>query len=294
MTVPRSWGNISKQDSTQQFTVAKPQATDGRFKAGGIFLGIAMLVILAWARHALHYYKPHTRGLGSITTAIRHLPSRFPLAVMILSVSVGYTIASSWIFDISIMKYNVPVVYPFALGYGPCLLFLALFNFWGFVNQNEDRQLIKQRIERGRAADATLGIAAKPNWWSKVRGDHHLDDLQRLRNLVNVPPPDSEKGPTAGRRGVPGQEFELQRVTTTATNPFDNTNEARSRSVSRNRSEGQTPSEPGSNGLLSPNAGGERPWLSRTPSNTSMASALTGRTEISQRQPQVVRSMLDV
>ena len=129
MTVPRSWGKIPLQGGTaQQTSYAEPAATDGRFKAGAIFLAIAWLIMVYYVRHSLYYYKPHSRGLGSIVAVIRHLPIRFPLSLIALSVFLGYDIASAWIFDISIMKYDVSVVWPFALGYTPCLVFIIIFN----------------------------------------------------------------------------------------------------------------------------------------------------------------------
>ena len=85
---------------------------------------------------------------------------------------------------ISIMKYDVPVVYPYALGYTPCVLLLMFFNVWGYLEANEDKILIQQRITRGRIADAEVGITKRPSWWSKACGDHHLDDLQQLRGMV--------------------------------------------------------------------------------------------------------------
>jgi hypothetical protein len=301
MTVPRSWSKLPKQDPSQQYTVANHVATDGRFKVGAIFLCLAWLVIIYYGRHALHYYKPHSRGIGTITNAIRNLPLRYPLSLLAFMVYLGYNVASSWIFDISIMKYDVNVLFPFLLGYLPCLLILAIFNFFGIIEKNEDKLLIQQRIDRGRAADASLGLTYKPSWWSKARGDSHLDDLQRLRQHIDseAPPPSDNKEAIAAavRRG----DFELQSVHTTASNPFDDANAARSRSVSRTRDIGGDVSaahnEP-RDGLLSAGDRSGQPWINRTPSNTSMSSALTGNTlrdaALNQRQGQTIRSMLDI
>jgi hypothetical protein len=214
-----------------------------------------------------------------------------------MAVYLGYSIASSWIFDISIMKYDVTPTWPFALGYTPCVVLLIIFNVWGLIDSNEDKQLMKQRIERGRAADAALGLTNKPSWWSKMRGDSHLDDLPRLRNLVEVDP--TEKKGAAPRPHDEDEAFELQSVHTTASNPFTDSHEARSRSASRTREgrarerNGATVARELSSDLLAPTR--DR-WVQRTPSNTSMSSALTGNTlgTTSQRQSQQIRSMLDV
>jgi Protein of unknown function (DUF2434) len=298
MSVPRSWSKIPRQGGlAQQTSVAKPAATDGRFKAAAIFLACAYIVMVYYVRHTLHYYKPHSRGVGSVKTLFTQLPIRFPLAFAVVAVFIGYDIASTWIFNISIMKYNSSPIWPFALGYAPCLLFIIIFNIWGFMAQNEDKQIIKQRIELGRAADATLGLTHKPNWWSKARGDHHLDDLSRLRRLVD------EQNPEHGIAGADKkytsksgatENFELQNVHTTATDPFTDSNEARSRSVSRTR-----PGEEPDRDLLTANRTTQQ-WMARTPSATSMSSAMTGQTlgttsgSLQQRQPQQVRSMLDI
>jgi len=214
-----------------------------------------------------------------------------------MAVYLGYAVASSWIFEISIMKYDVVATWPFVLGYTPCLLLLIIFNIWGFIDSNEDQQLMRQRIERGRAADAVLGLTNKPSWWSKMRGDNHLDDLSRLRNLVEVDPTE-KKGAAPRTHDAAGDEaFELQSVHTTASNPFTDSHEARSRSVSRTRNggtNGATVARDRSSDLLSPHT--RERWVQRTPSNNSISSALTGQTlgTTSQRQNQQIRSMLDV
>src|ERR1700750_1157284 len=132
MSVPRSWSRITDQGGiVQQMTVAKGTATDGRFKAGSLFLCIAWLVIIYCIRHTLHYYRPHSRtplNLGKLL--IREFPVRLSAALIIMGVYVGYTAAASWNFNIRIMKYDVPVVCPYALGYPPCVLLLMFFNVW--------------------------------------------------------------------------------------------------------------------------------------------------------------------
>lgn len=106
------------------------------------------------------------------------------MAIMVILVRIGYGIAQAFDFTISVLKYNTNPIWPYILGYLPCILVLLIFNVWGFIDKNEDKELIRQRVERGQAADRELGYKRKPNWWSKSGGDHHLDDMSRLRGLV--------------------------------------------------------------------------------------------------------------
>jgi uncharacterized protein DUF2434 len=292
MSVPRSWSKITDQGGiAQQMAVAKPAATDGRFKACAIFLGIAYLIVWYCVRHNLHYYRPHRRNpLSFFTLLVRSFPPHLTLALVVVGVYIGYIAASAWLFNISIIKYDVAVVWPFALGYTPCILLLIIFNVAGYLEPNEDKALIQQRVERGRAADAEIGITKKPSWWSKARGDHHLDDLQRLRGMVADTNINSNEAADDNR--VSGEAVEManlpaSRDARSTANAFDTPSTLRSRSESRNR---LTMTE--SRGILLPPRRSDR--LARTPSNNSMASALTGNTLGTEPKQQTIRSMLDV
>jgi hypothetical protein len=292
MSVPRSWSNITDQGGiAQQTSMAKPAATDGRFKAGAIFLGIAYLIIWYCVRHNLHYYRPHRRTpISFFSLLIRQFPPQLTLALLTMAVYVGYSAAAAWIFNISIIKYDVAVVWPFALGYGPCILLLVIFNVAGYFEPNEDKALIQQRISRGRAADAEIGITKKPSWWSKARGDHHLDDLQRLRGMVvdtNVNSNQASNDDRARGEAVEMANLRPEDGARSTSNAFDTPSTLRSRSESRNR---LTTTDSGGN-LLPPRRS-ER--LARTPSNNSMASALTGNTLGTEPRQQTIRSMLEV
>ena len=71
----------------------------------------------------------------------------------------------------------------YGLGAGPVLLIILVFEIYGFREPNEDRALLKQRAERGRAANTELGIGKKPSWWNKVLGDYYLTNEERLKAL---------------------------------------------------------------------------------------------------------------
>lgn len=296
MVVPRSWSAIQDQSSPQQQTqVAEPMATDVRFKIASIFAALAYFTIIYDVHHNLHHYFPHDRGIWkSFDNFLTNTPARLFFAILVLAIMVAYTIASAWEWNISIMKYDVSPGWPYGLGYGPSLLIIIIFNVWGYIDRNEDLQLMEQRRTRGRATDAELGIVKKPAWWSKVRGDWHLTDEQRLRNFtteigggapttrnlgrnielgnMNIPR-STALGGVAVRRDseITSSDGGLRDRSRSRTDPFRDPSEVRGRSESL------------------------RPALGRETSNvttTSNESALTGTTI--NAQPQKVRSMLDI
>lgn len=55
---------------------------------------------------------------------------------------------------------------------------------YGWASPNEDRELLRQRRERGQMLDRELGIVAKPAWWKRVRGDHLLSYKDKLTRQV--------------------------------------------------------------------------------------------------------------
>ena len=186
MTIPRTWTDIEYQRSLQQQNrLAKPAATDNRFKAAGIFAFLAWCTICYSLQQSIHHYKPKNRGAFNSTIGLlRHTPTKFIIAIPLLLISVGYAIASSFVWDISPLKYNVMVGWMYGLGQGPIFLILLVFEVWGYIDQNEDRVLLEQRAERGRSIDTELGLAKKPGWWSKLSGGHHLTMEQRLASMT--------------------------------------------------------------------------------------------------------------
>ncbi|KFX99312.1 hypothetical protein V490_01839, partial [Pseudogymnoascus sp. VKM F-3557] len=78
MAVPRNWTPISFQRSPDQtHQVAEPQATDGRFKAGAIFLFFAWVTILFSLGHSMHHYIPRP-------TLVSRILSTPPAYILIL------------------------------------------------------------------------------------------------------------------------------------------------------------------------------------------------------------------
>lgn len=187
MTIPRSWTAIELQRSPQQqITKAKPSGTDTRFKAAAILAFLAWCMICYSLRHSIHYYKPKNRGpWNSCTGFIHYAPTKFLLTIPLLLIRVGYSMASSFEWTISPLKFNSNAGWMYGLGYGPTFLVIVVFEIWGYLDPNEDRALLKMRAERGRSIDAELGIQKKPHWWSRMTGDHHLSTEQRLKNMTS-------------------------------------------------------------------------------------------------------------
>jgi hypothetical protein len=257
----------------QQMAVAKPMATDGRFKSSAILLCISLLVIMVNIRHILYHYKPRRYGPFSLIPAVVHyLPTQFFLSIILMTIYLAYLVASTWKFSISLMKYNASPSWGFCFGYAPCLLIIVVFNVWGFLEENEDKQLMKQRIERGQEADAEIGIVRKPSWWSKARGDTAPNVSGRSEDPPSSGKDAVELGGISGASSGAGSDDQPDDQTGIAAHP--------------ERISGHS----------QPRKSAMRP-VGRTRSNNSLASALTGNTlneENVQARQQKVRSMLDV
>lgn len=186
MTIPRPWTSIEYQHSPQQAdALAKPSATDARFKAGGLLAFLAWCTICYSLRHSIHHYKPKNRGLwNSFRGFLRYCPFHFALAIPLLLIIVGYAIASSFVWTISPLKFDGDPGWMYGLGSTPTFLIIVIFEIRGYLDPNEDRVLIAQRVERGRENDAHLGLTKKPGWWTKLSGDRHLTPEQQLKALT--------------------------------------------------------------------------------------------------------------
>lgn len=186
MTIPRSWTAIQYQRSPEQANaLARLSGTDVRFKAGGFLALLAWCTICYSLRHSIHHYRPRNRGSwNSFRGLVRYCPWKFQLAIPLLLIEIGYAIASSFIWTISPFKFDGNSAWLYGLGIAPALLIILIFEICGFLEPNEDRALIEQRVERGRGSDSALGIRHKPNWWSNLsKANQHRTNEQRLRAL---------------------------------------------------------------------------------------------------------------
>lgn len=183
LTIPRSWTPVQKQNSPEETQdIARPAATDARNKAGAVLAMVAWIVIVCSLLHTLRVYRQ-----GKILAC----PRKLFLNILLLAIRLAYGIVAAWFWDVSILNQHVAVSWPFGLGYVPILLILINYNLAGFHEQNEDKQLIAQRVARGRLNNAALNIVKKPNWWKRNAVERFESDDVRLRNLateVNVEP----------------------------------------------------------------------------------------------------------
>ncbi|DAA75046.1 TPA_exp: Uncharacterized protein A8136_2144 [Trichophyton benhamiae CBS 112371] len=177
--VPRSWSAIEKQRTfEQQEAIAKQAATDTRFKAGNIIAGFCICIICYSLGHSLFRYKWQAQGQSSLISIVMTIPAKFIIVITLAGISVAFNIASSFIWQISPLKYDGNPGYLYGLGYGPPLVIVTILNIFAYLESNEDRELIRQRIQRGRANDTELGIEAgrrKPAWWRRLRPDFKGD-----------------------------------------------------------------------------------------------------------------------
>lgn len=188
MNIPRNWGGIQSQgDPTQIVTIAEPSATDLRFKVGGILAFAAWCMICSHLHHSIHYYTPVTHGpIRTFIGFLRHTPVRFLFTIPLLFIVVAYNVASAWIWSINIANMKVNDGWVYGAGYGPVLLILLINELEGLRLPNEDREIIRQRVERGQATDAELGISVKkPAWWDLTGGHQRKTPEQQLKDLAS-------------------------------------------------------------------------------------------------------------
>lgn len=129
---------------------------------------------------------------------------------------IGYETTIAYDFSISPLNRYGSVTYIFGLGWTPILLIIAAEEIWGYLQPNEDRELIRQRRVRGAEIDQELGIVNKPHWWRRLRRDHTLNvhaqiarnvgeigggvattrNLSRAFEMDDLPSPDSPDAPS--------------------------------------------------------------------------------------------------
>ncbi|KAA8634936.1 hypothetical protein SMACR_07578 [Sordaria macrospora] len=172
IVVPRSWGKIEHQRYPEQIiTDAEPTATDNRFKSAPFFLFAAWLLTVFSLWHSIKHYCPRNRGIINRTIGLfKFTPTRFMLIIPLAFIVPLFQAMVAWNFDWSPLnvKGKPEAIYPG--GYAPALLIVIIQGIYGLLSPNEDRELIRQRRERGQTLDAELGIQRKPAWWRRVQG----------------------------------------------------------------------------------------------------------------------------
>jgi hypothetical protein len=292
MDIPRSWGKLEDQHSPQQqASIAKSAGTDIRFKAGGIIAASGLFVILWSLQHSMHHYKQHRPGVWpAVSNYLTNCPPKLLLTVIVLAIRLAYGVYMPWHWDTSIFKYDASPELYYGAGYAPSLLIIIIFNIFGFIDENEDKVIIKQRRIRGQAADSELGIVKRPHWWRK---NNAYSDEQRLRNLA------SEVGggrPTAERLSSNVELMNIRRTSTLTTTP---TIGLRQRSRERARDDpfrDHSPASSAEEGLMRPNLQHRPSSLASNTTDASNGTRMTGvtLTESQNRPAQQIRSMLDI
>ena len=165
--------------------LAKPNATDNRFKAAAFCLLVAWFTIIMSLAHSIKHYKKRRVGLvGGVMDALRVIPGRFFLIIPLSLVMIGYQAFAAFQFDYSPLKVEGNVTAIFVGGYVPILLILFVQIIYGYLAPNEDKELIRQRRVRGEELDRDLGIVNKPAWWRRAAGPRSMRDI--VRQNVNA------------------------------------------------------------------------------------------------------------
>lgn len=179
-----------QRSQSQAIAVAKPAATDLRFKLGAFVLVLAWLTIIISIGHSIwHYGARRGDPSGQRPVPRDFVPLRLYLLFALSLFVVAFQIAVSFNFDISPMNMSPILPAVFLAGFLPTWLILAVQVASGFMRPNEDLELIRQRRERGVHLDGEIGLGGvkKPSWWRRVRDN---------------PPPAAEMG--ANRGGAAG------------------------------------------------------------------------------------------
>jgi hypothetical protein len=167
LAVPRNWRPLLFQSSPElQETIAKPAATDYRFRSAAFMALGALVVIFYSLSHSIYHYRLASPRWGMIYGAT---PLKFTLILPILTVKVVQTLASSYAWSISPFNYNIQPGWMFGFGYLPVLLIIVLFNVFGLVEPNEDRALMllrwEQRRNRRRMPVASRRLGLRTSSW---------------------------------------------------------------------------------------------------------------------------------
>jgi hypothetical protein len=145
-------------------------------------LGICWFTTVFSLWHSIRHYKPRNRGLVNRAWGFaRSVPFRFQLLLPLALVVPAYQALAAWEWAYSPLNVVGDRIAIFAGGYGPSLLIIIIQWIFGFVNPNEDRELIRQRRLRGDEIDRELGLVRKPAWWRRAMGDDGAGEGMRDR-----------------------------------------------------------------------------------------------------------------
>lgn len=176
MVVPRSWTPIELQRSSSQTALeAAPVATDSRFKAAAFLLFCSWITTFFSLCHSIVHYNP------------RNLPPKQLLVLFLSLIMIGYETTIAFDFSISPLNRYGSVSYIYGLGWAPIFFIVAVMEIWGYLEPNEDRELMRQRRLRNSDIDQELGLVKKPHWWSGLRHDRSMNVSDQIaRNVGEI------------------------------------------------------------------------------------------------------------
>ncbi|KAI0095823.1 hypothetical protein F4776DRAFT_651929 [Hypoxylon sp. NC0597] len=325
LIVPRNWGAIELQRSPDQTVQnALPAATDGRFKAATFCLFVCWCTIMVSLWHSIRHYEPRNRGLfNRVIGFLGYMPFRFTLMVPLALAIVAYQGLCAWDFGLSPLNVKTNLLAMYLGGYAPSLLIVIIQVIAGFMRPNEDRELIRQRRERGQAIDQELGLVRKPAWWRRVNGDIPTGSMRDriMRNVREVGggrPTAREIERLAERRAAEAEAEANNRSNTIEMNEMRRTNSVRSSTLGSAAPPPYTPYGGKSDqrrsertvqmaaSLLFPGANPEAPSPAERGRGLDVTNEPTRRPGTSERSsstasgvstsgpPQQIRSMLDI
>ena len=183
MTAPRSWNAIGMQQSDQQsWDIARPSATDARFKTAAVLASIAWLGICYDLRYNVINYLPDKPSRLQLLGIRSEIPMKLLLGIALSGLRVGYTLAGSFYWTLSPLRIKTSIGWFYGLGYGPVLLTLCTFNFYGCIEMNEDRQLIEQRATREEAINAELGIRSRNRYTTTIQDPVQVSSTRHIQS----------------------------------------------------------------------------------------------------------------
>jgi len=190
MVVPRPWSNIEKQrDPIQTMIFAEPSATDIRFKLAAFFLFGGWLTTVFSLRHSIKHYKPRNRGLANRGLGfVQYTPYKFILTLSLSLTLIAYDALCAFDFSVSPLKIDTNLGFMYGLGWGNIACIMLVYEVAGFLDPNEDKELIRQRRIRGSEIDSEMGITKKPHWWSRLHHDNTVLNVhdQIARNVSEI------------------------------------------------------------------------------------------------------------
>lgn len=145
MIVPRSWTKLEKQHSEEQISsLAEPAATDIRFKLASLFLLGCWFITVYSLRSSIKHYIIGDQRNGAFSY-FNSIPPKFRLALILSLTLVCYESACSFDFSISPLSLNTKLGMVYGLGWAVPFLIVSVLSISGYVEENDDLELERQR-----------------------------------------------------------------------------------------------------------------------------------------------------